>query len=147
MDQEIPEIMPDKKITVDPIPIRNILTKSKSPTKAIIRPKVLGIIGAVVIVVIILFGLLIGWPLYRSYQDGKQAYALALSIKDAAKSQDVKKTKEAIVATKNQVAKVRADLAPLGWTTFLPFFGGYTSDAIHIANAGQYGLEAAEITF
>jgi hypothetical protein len=32
-----------------------------------------------------------------------------------------------------------------GWARFIPFFGGYVSDAAHLTRASEYGLQAAEI--
>lgn len=99
----------------------------------------------VVLGVLIVLGLLIGVPLYKAYGDTKKAYTLALGIKDAAKSQDIKKTNEAISLTRAQVQIVQRDINLVGWTRFIPFLGGYTSDVIHMTNAGVAGLDAAGI--
>lgn len=106
--------------------------------------KLFPVIG-IIFVVFTLFSLIVSIPLYRSYLDAKKAYQLALVIKEASKTQDIKKTTEAITATKQQVIVVQNDLKTVSWTKIIPFFGDYTSDLIHLAVASQYGLEAGEI--
>lgn len=108
--------------------------------------KKIGIVASIILVVFLVLGILIGIPASKAYSDGKKAYASALGIKDAAKSQDIKKITENIVATKKQIIAVKSDLGAIGWTKFIPFLGSYTSDAEHFVNAGVAGLEAAEIS-
>lgn len=144
MDQEIPEIKPDPQQQEPSKDLPNLLMEKK-PLRLPKIPKGVPIVLALLLIVAVFLALVIGLPLYRAYTDGQVAYQMALGIKDAAKSQDIKKVDEAITRTKNQFVKVRQDLKPLSWTTRLPFIGGYTSDAIHLAAAGQSGLEAAEI--
>lgn len=144
MEQEIPEINTSSQTVVKPIEED---PKSSSPMISFSGNKlkiILPVIG-ILFVILVILGLAIGIPAYKVYGDARQAYKLALNLKDTAKSQDIKKTHDAVVSTKNQVVKVRSDLNALSWTKVIPFFGGYTSDAIHLANAGKEGLEAAEI--
>lgn len=115
----------------------------KIPKHKFLRP-ILLTFGAVVLFGAI-FVALIAFPLYKAYQDGQKAYQLAVSIKEAGKTQDIKKTTDAILATKNQVIIVRKDLEAIAWTRNIPFFGSYSADLIHLSAAGQYGFEAAEI--
>ncbi|MBI4099769.1 DUF4012 domain-containing protein [Candidatus Microgenomates bacterium] len=95
--------------------------------------------------VVAIFVLFISFPLLAVYRDGQKAAALGQQIAVAAKAQDLKKTSEAITATKIQVQLVRKDLDGLAWLRFVPFLGSYVSDAVHLSAAGQYGLEAGEI--
>lgn len=149
MEQEIAEIKLDNS-TDSPLtkatPKENggYLTEVNNGSNGM-KSKKIGLIAGIIIGGLVLLGSLVGIPAYRVYKDGMKVYALALGIKDAAKSQDIKQTTEAIVATKTQLAKVQSDLGALAWTRFIPLVGSYTSDAIHLTNAGQAGLEAAEI--
>lgn len=96
-------------------------------------------------VVLLVLGVVLGWPLFRAYSDGRVAYQQALTIKDALKASDLVKTRLAMATTRAQVAKVHRDLSWVGWARFLPFLGGYISDGLHLTAAADYGLEAGEI--
>lgn len=125
MDEEIKEIKAEAPEAVE-VPAK------KS------HKKIIFIVLAVVLVLLIIIGI----PLARAYSDGKVLYQKALAIKDAAKLQDIVKTEEAIAATQVQLKKVRGDLTPLVWTKFIiPYFG----DLFNALDAGQQGLEAANI--
>lgn len=127
-------------------PVKPLDLESDVPTANYFKKNkmFLSLLGTFLIVVLLLV-ITIGFPLFKIYTDAREAYKLAQSIKTAAKQQDIKKTTDAIVATKNQVAKVKQDLQMISWTQIIPFFGAYTSDAIHITSAATYGLEAGEI--
>ncbi|MBI3558792.1 DUF4012 domain-containing protein [Candidatus Gottesmanbacteria bacterium] len=121
MDEEIKEIKVENAVEAP---------AKKSQKKIIL----LGVLAVLV--------LTIGIPLIMAYNDGKVLYQKALTIKDAAKSQDVVKTQEAIAITQAQLKKVRRDLTPLVWTKFII---PYSSDLFNALDAGQQGLEAADI--
>jgi hypothetical protein len=152
MDKQISEIKlnPEHKEIVKPLGEEKLearhgetAPKSAGVAKKIVKP--LGIIfGGLIVVFLVLF-VVIGLPAYKVYADGIKAYAMAKQVKDALKSQDIKKITDSLVATKNQVVVVENDLQKLAWTKAFPFVGGYTSDAMHAASAAQHSLEAAEI--
>lgn len=93
------------------------------------------------------FSLLValGLPLFKAYSDGKVAYQQALTIKDALRSSDLVKARQAVVTTRRQTAKVRSDLSLISWTRYIPLLGGYISDFQHLSAAADNGLEAAEV--
>ncbi len=121
MDEEIKEIKVENTV--------------EAPAKK--SKKKLVLLGVLVFLVLI-----IGIPLLMAYKDGKVLYQKALAIKDAAKTQDIAKTQEAIVTTQAQLKKVRGDLTPLVWTKFII---PYSSDLFNSLDAGEQGLEAADI--
>lgn len=132
MDEEIKEINLDEAAQ---------LQKTMPPKKTFkLKFILLGLVGLVV-----LLALVIGIPAYRVYSDGKVAYRLALGVKDAAKTQDIAKTRDAVVAAQKQLKVVQSDLGPLTWTKYIPFFGGYTSDLFSMVEAGNDGLDTALI--
>lgn len=100
--------------------------------------KIIFIVLAVVLVLLAIIGI----SLVRAYSDGKVLYQKALMIKDAAKTQDLAKTQEAILVTRSQLKKVRGDLTPLVWTKFIV---PYSGDLFNSLDAGEQGLEAADI--
>ncbi len=128
--------------SIDEGGLPEVQVKPKSPLK-IAKP--VGIVAGVIIVIFVLLFVTIGLPVYKVYADGIKAYAMAKQVKDALKTQDIKKMTNAIITTRTQVQVVESDLAKISWTKSLPFIGGYTSDAIHGASAAKHGLEAAEI--
>lgn len=140
MKEEIKEIHPD--------PASETAAQDQSTRFSMPKPKIRiskrWILGLVAVLVILL--VIVGLPLFKAYSDGKAAYASALAVKDAAKSQDIAKTRDAVLKTQQDVKKVQADLKLVSWTKFIPVLGGYTSDAIALTDAGEQGLEAAEVT-
>ncbi len=158
MEDKIEEIKTEVNPTVTPnpmprtsnTPVRPVSTMSKPKLPSINLPgfmnkKFFSGLLVLIIVVALILGITVGLPLYKAYADGKKAYTLALAVKDAAKTQDIKKIADAITAAKNQMLVVQSDLQPLGWTKSVPLLGGYTSDVMHLADAGTNGLAAAEI--
>lgn len=137
MEDKIEEITP----TPTEVPVDQPAKRSLFP-----RPsRRFLVIFVIMVAVLAILGVSIALPLMAAYQDGQKAYVLAQEINAASKTQDIKKMADAVTATKNQVIKVRNDLAPISWTKFIPVLGGYTADAMHLAAAGQYGLEAGEV--
>ncbi|MCL4397610.1 DUF4012 domain-containing protein [Patescibacteria group bacterium] len=134
MEEEIKEIKPDETFVAKAEPV---MTEKKLPHKK-------GLLVLIIAVVVLVLAL--GLPLFRLYADAKTTYRLALGIKDAAKSQDIAKTRDAVVATQKQLTVVQSDLNLIGWTRFIPLLGGYTNDAFAFMDAGKQGLEAAQIT-
>ncbi len=107
--------------------------------------KVLGGILALVIVVAIAALFLLVRPAYQTYRDAMKLNGTALELKDAAKVQDLEKTKAKLSELKTQLGTVETDLGALSWTKAIPFLGNYTADAFHLTKAGKYGIEAGEI--
>ncbi len=102
------------------------------------------VVGLMIVLAALLF-ISVGLPLMAAYKDGTKAIVLAQEIKAAAKVQDIKKTNEAVLATKTQLLKVEKDLAPIVWTKSVPFVGSYSSDMFHMISAGKDGLDALDI--
>lgn len=98
----------------------------------------------VLVVVLTGLGLLVGLPLFAAYREGKEAYRLVTEVKEAVKSQDISRTRRAIAATREQWEKVKNDLAIIGWTRVVPFFGAYSADLFHLVAAGESGLVMAD---
>jgi hypothetical protein len=139
MDEEIKEIKLDKVI---PPPEAEVKAPKRVP-KAL---KIVGLVFGIVCLIVMVLGLVIGLPLFKAYGDGRAFYKSALAIKDAAKSQDIPKTQVAVKTAKKQLAVVKGDISSIGWTKGLPFVGGYTGDLFAMLEAGEKGLEAAEVT-
>lgn len=147
MDEEIKEIKTDPQPVVTLPPQTHswqqklgvFLSGFKSRLPGLPKGRFLGII----FVILVILAVLIGIPLAKAYNDGKKAYAMSLQIKDALKNQDIKKVDLAIAATRKQLATTQGDLTLIGWTKFIPFIGGYTSDTSHLLQAADSGLFAA----
>ncbi|MCL4389937.1 MAG: DUF4012 domain-containing protein [Patescibacteria group bacterium] len=129
MDEEIKEIKLDSQPTLTPV-------KPKRSFKKILLAAA---------AVLVFLGVIVGIPLAKAYVDGKAAYQQTLAVKDAIKSSDLPQAQVAIKATRTKLQAVRGDLKLIGWTSFIPFLGGYTSDANHMINAADYGLQAADV--
>lgn len=115
----------------------NVVIKKVFPKKNIF-------IGLLALLLLLI--LLIGIPVYKVYGSGMVTYRAALEIKEAAKTQDIVKTRNAILDTQKKLASLRSDLGLLGWTKYIPFLGGYTNDLFFGVEAGQQGLSAALTT-
>lgn len=145
MEKQISEIKlnTETQKMVKPIDGEGLPEVKPQSRRSVAKP--VGIIVGILVAIFAIMIVTIGLPVYKVYADSVKAYAMAKQVKDALKSQDIKKMTDAIVATKSQVQIIEGDLAKLSWTRALPFVGGYTSDAVHGAAAAKHGLEAAEI--
>lgn len=105
---------------------------------------ILGVLGGI-LGVFLIFALLIGIPLYKTYHDGMATYQAAKEINSALREQDLKKATVAMANTKSKLKAVQNDLNSIGWAAHIPILGGYISDATHGAKAAEYGLESGQI--
>lgn len=103
------------------------------------------IIAVLVILVLLLGGLIIVLPAKNTYHAGQETYDQVKRAWQAVKNQDIAKAGEELKVSKEKLEKVEKAMKPLLWTKYIPFAGGYTSDAEHLVRAGTYGLEAGEI--
>lgn len=103
-------------------------------------------IGAVVIAFLALVLLYTGIQSVRIIGQARKTYAQAKLAAAAAKAQNVVLAKDELVKTKTETEKLQKDLNSVGYLRFVPFLGGYVSDATHATGAGVHGINAAIIT-
>lgn len=91
------------------------------------------------------FFVLVALPLANLALQAKAAGKSVDFLIEAAKIQDFPEIKRGIEKSKKSFGSLNLSLSFIGWTKFIPFFGGYTRDVGHLVNAGVYSLEAGEI--
>lgn len=103
--------------------------------------KILGLAGLLVLIFVLISGVLF----YRIYKKATVTYASVQNIIAAAQSQDLPKIKGELKNTKNSLSELQKTYKTVSWMSFIPFLGGYVSDAEHALNGASFSLEAAEI--
>ncbi len=87
---------------------------------------------------------LISIPAYATYQSGLKTYRQAMLIKNALKKQNVELASQEISKTQVSLKETQKNLGYLLPLKFVPIVGWYYSDAEHMLNAGEHGLDSAK---
>jgi len=104
------------------------------------------LIAAVVLAAFVLFlGLGVVLPAKGVYESGMETVLLVKKAVRGAKDQDIAKTLTSIKEAKKSLAETKKRYKRLSWVKLVPFLGGYVKDGEHGLNAGEYGLEAAQV--
>lgn len=118
----------------------NFLTMAKRKKKIKIPRKL-----AIVLGVLVGFLLLMSIPAYATYQSGLKTYREAKLIGDAVKKQNIAVAKEQIVKTEKSLAETKRNFTYLIPFKIVPIVSWYYSDAEHMLNAADQGLDSAAI--
>src|SRR3989304_9596871 len=97
------------------------------------------------LITLAVFFVLIVLPVLNVFFRARAVGRSADLLIETAKSGDIVLIKEDLGRTKIALGRLKGSLFFIGWTKFIPFFGGYTRDVGHVVNAASYGLEAGEI--
>ncbi len=97
---------------------------------------------AIIVAVIILFGIFIILPAMKVYNSAQQAVKDLKVIAQAAKTQDLDGIHNALGPAHTSLNKTKSDLGYFGFLNFIPFLSSYYNDGIHLINAANYGLDA-----
>lgn len=95
--------------------------------------------------VCLLMILLVGLPGFVVLGKVNTVRGEALTLKEAAKTKDLKFINERMAATKKSVSELERAIKLYAWVGWLPWVGGYEQDAVHLIKAGKISLEAGEI--
>lgn len=98
---------------------------------------------ASVLGVIVLFLIFTAIQAQAVYQDATSLYSQAKKVSQAAKLQNVVVVKDELVKTDKELNNLKKSLGRLSYMQFVPLANGYYADAIHVTNAGTYGIAAA----
>lgn len=79
------------------------------------------------------------------YKDIQKTSAQIKITADAVKKQNIELASVELEKTKKELSQTQKDLEGLGILKFIPFVGGYYSDARHLIKAGFHGLDAATV--
>lgn len=99
----------------------------------------------VIIGIITISSFAIVLPAKNTYQAARVTQAQAMLTVDAAKQQNIDLASKQLKKTKEELAKTKKSLNSMGYLKFVPLVNIYYNDADHLLNAGEAGLEAAEI--
>ncbi len=101
-------------------------------------------LGVVVVLILFsLFGVII--PTIKVIADAKKTASVGKLALSALKTENIAVGSDNLRDTKNDLAQVQKDLQGMGYLRFIPPLNFYYNDAVHLANAGSYGLTAAQI--
>lgn len=107
--------------------------------------KKFGIAGSGVLAVLMFLSLLIIVPGVAVYGSAKKLQSSGKELKASVDVQDLDKVKSSLAKVKGDLGTLGKTLLPLAWTQFIPFVGGYWSDANNAVQGGKAGIEAGEI--
>ena len=109
--------------------------KIKIPKKALI---VIGVALVVFLLAIIIPGISV-------YANARKVMNSAKAVQDSVKAQNIANIKTSLGTFRNDLSTLKTSYQFLGWTKFVPFFGGYWSDGNAVISAGLNGVEAGQI--
>lgn len=107
--------------------------------------KKIGIFPIVILIILIVFVVIVAGPLQKTYASAKKTYDQARKSWDGLKKQNIELADEELKKTKIELEQTQKDLHSLSYLRFIPIAAWYYNDAAHLANAGAYGLESAQI--
>lgn len=99
-------------------------------------------IGALLILFIV-FGIVI--PGIAAYAQAKKTYAVAKLAVGAIKQENIEDASNQLNALKPELLKTQQQVKDMGYLAFVPLVNFYYNDALHLVNAGVYGLNAGQI--
>lgn len=108
--------------------------------------KALGICAGVLVFLIlfVVFGIVL--PAKRTYTQAKVAYVHAKAALTGLKTQNIDIADSELQNTKTELTKTQQDFYSMWYLHFIPIANWYYDDGDHLLKAGQYGMNAAQIT-
>jgi len=109
-------------------------------------PKLLGIIGVVVLVICAFAFFAVFLPGKKLIASLTQLETVANGVSDQVKNQDLPGTKSQLEQVKTQLDKVKSDFSAFSWVGFIPFANSYYRDGNHVFVAADELLTAGNLT-
>lgn len=100
---------------------------------------------AIVVGILIFFGLILIGPAQKTYSDAKKTFAQVKVTVDALKKQNIALASSELNKTKDSLVQTQKSLDSMGYLKFVPIANLYYGDAQHLTKAGFYGLDAARV--
>lgn len=126
--------------------------KKKEPTTTPVQlkrkkilPRNIMTVAVVLVVLAILSVFTIVLPAQKAYKSALATYRSAKLVGSYVKTQNIEQANAEIKQTKVLMEKTQKDLSTLSYLQFIPIVGWYYGDAIHLANAGRYGLDTGQV--
>lgn len=107
------------------------------------KPLAIGITMLAAIAVLLIFVLVL--PAKALVASAKQTEAQLKVFETAVKHENIGQADTELQTTKTDLADTESKLHALSYLQFIPIASGYYNDANHVANAGNYGLDTAQI--
>ncbi len=118
--------------------------RAKKPFKLKLgRNAYIGFAALGLVVLFILFGIVV--PGFAALNDARKTYAVAKETLVVAKQQDIEATSSKLNELRPELLKTQKDVQNMGYLAFVPVMNFYYGDALHLVNAGVYGLNAGQI--
>src|SRR5260221_4933666 len=134
----------EQKQTEKTAPTQEDSIPSMAKRKTKLTKKYYITLGVVVVLILFsLFGVII--PTIKVIADAKKTASVGKLALSALKTENIAVGSDNLRDTKNDLAQVQKDLQGMGYLRFMPPLNFYYNDAVHLANAGSYGLTAAQI--
>lgn len=96
-----------------------------------------------IVILFFIFGVVI--PVLAAAGQAKKTYASAKLAINAMKQENIEDASTKLAAVKPELLKTQQQIQGMGYLGFIPLLNFYYSDALHLVNAGVYGLNAGQI--
>lgn len=106
------------------------------------RLRIAGAAAGILLLFLIVFGAL---PAFSAYNSFKKLMVYGQEFKEASQQQDLGQMQGSLGKVKEELHSLNRTLGWLSWSRFIPFLGGYWSDAKSATVGGIAGAEAGEI--
>lgn len=107
------------------------------------RKTYIGLGVAAVVLLFILFGIVV--PGLAAYTQARKTYAVAKLAINAIKQENIEDASNQLNALRPELLKTQQQVKGMGYLAFVPLVNFYYNDALHLVNAGVYGLNAGQI--
>lgn len=118
----------------------------KNQKKTRVNLKLSGTILLGVLIIMLIIGGMVFFPLRDIYYSSQQASKAALEAYASVKAKDLDNARDKLKNTEKAFLDVEKNLKRVYWISFLPFIGEYVKDSQHGITAVIAGIQAAEIT-
>lgn len=124
----------------DPSPMKSMRGKKQFKPG---RKTYIGIGAVVLLALFVLFGIIV--PGFAALNQARKTYATAKLAYAAVKQENIEDASTQLAALRPQLLQTQKDVQNMGYLAFIPVVNFYYGDALHLVNAGVYGLNAGQI--
>ena len=107
------------------------------------RKTAIGLGIALLLIVFILFGIVV--PGIAAVNQAKKTYGIAKLAIAAVKQENIADASTQLALLRPELLQTQKDVQHMGYLAFVPVLNFYYDDAMHLVNAGVYGLNAGQI--
>ncbi len=157
LDPELPQmkkIEPDTQAKEDG-DFKNEVTKTREMppkkkrfyfAKVRSKKKLFLTVFGMIFIFLLLFVVLVVWPVWGIYKNGTRLHAQALALQASVSTQDINVVEGEINKLENSLMDFEKSFKRTFYMKYIPWLGAYWKDGEAAINAGKYGLDTAQLS-